>query len=149
MPLAQDQHAVGELGSDGAHEPFGVTVRPWTTRWDLDRLDAHVGQDGVERGGELACPVADEKPELADPVTEIHHEVADLLGGPFAVRIGGCAEDVDVAGGDFQHEEHVDPLGGERAVGVEDVVGQRRRCLRAQELPVLVENAATGRELWF
>jgi hypothetical protein len=27
MPLTEDQHEVGEFGSDGAHEPFGETVR--------------------------------------------------------------------------------------------------------------------------
>ena len=62
MPLAQDQHAVGELGSGGEHEPFGVAVRPWATRRNLDRRDAHVSQDGIERGRELASPVADEEP---------------------------------------------------------------------------------------
>jgi len=29
MPLAEDQHAVGELGADGQYEAFGVAVRPW------------------------------------------------------------------------------------------------------------------------
>jgi hypothetical protein len=28
MPLFEDQHAVGEFGSDRTHEPFGETVRP-------------------------------------------------------------------------------------------------------------------------
>jgi hypothetical protein len=26
--LAEDQHPVGDLGSDGQHEPFGEAVRP-------------------------------------------------------------------------------------------------------------------------
>jgi hypothetical protein len=103
MPLAQDQHAVGELGSHGANEPFGVTVRPGAPRRDLHGRDVDVSQDGSERGRELACPVADDKPELVDLITEVHHEVADLLRGPPAVRIGRRAEDVDVAAADFQH----------------------------------------------
>jgi len=28
VPLIEDQHAVGEFGSDSAHEPFGETVGP-------------------------------------------------------------------------------------------------------------------------
>ena len=28
VPLADDQHAVGEFGSEGAHEPFSETVGP-------------------------------------------------------------------------------------------------------------------------
>ena len=40
VPLAEDQHAVGEFGSQGAHEPFGETVRPRAPRGNLDSLDA-------------------------------------------------------------------------------------------------------------
>ena len=64
VSLAEDQHAVGEFGSDGADEPFGETVRAWATGRNPDRLDAHIGQDSIERRGELADPIADEEPEL-------------------------------------------------------------------------------------
>ena len=33
MPPAQDQYAIGDLGSGGEYEPFGVTVGPWATWW--------------------------------------------------------------------------------------------------------------------
>jgi hypothetical protein len=135
MPLAQNQHAVGEFGPGGEYEPRGVAVRPWATWRDLDRVDARVSQDGIEGGRELTSPVADEESEPADSVTEIHHEIADLLRGPPAVRVGRRAEDMDVAAADLQHEQHVDPPDGERAVDVEEVAGQHRRSLRAQELP--------------
>jgi len=90
---------------------------PGATRRNPYRLNAHVSQDGIERGRELAGPVTDEKTEFVDSITGIHHEVADLLGGPSAVRIRGRAE--DVAAADLQLEEYVDPLEGERAVDVE------------------------------
>jgi hypothetical protein len=48
VALAEDQHAVGEFGSEGADEPFGEAVRPRAPRGNPDQLDAHVGQDGVE-----------------------------------------------------------------------------------------------------
>jgi hypothetical protein len=37
------------------------------------------------------CPgsVADEEPELGDAIVKIHHQVADLLGGPPAVGVSG------------------------------------------------------------
>jgi hypothetical protein len=54
---ADDEHAVGEFGSDGADEPFRVAVRLRAPRWDFHDSDASVGQNGVERGGELACAV--------------------------------------------------------------------------------------------
>ena len=36
VSLAEDQHPVGHFGADGQHEAFGETVRPRTTRRDLD-----------------------------------------------------------------------------------------------------------------
>ncbi len=49
VPLTEDQHPVGDLGSDGQDEAFGEAVRPRTPRRDLDHLDARVRQDRVER----------------------------------------------------------------------------------------------------
>ena len=53
VALAEDQHPVGELGADGQHEPFRVSVRARTAGRDLQDLDAGVGQHGVKGGGEL------------------------------------------------------------------------------------------------
>ena len=60
VPLAEDQHAVGDLGADGQYEAFGEAVRLRTARRDLDHVDAGIGQHRVERGRELSGPVADE-----------------------------------------------------------------------------------------
>ena len=65
VPLAEDQHAVGQLGADGQHEALGEAVRPRTARRDLDHLDTGIGQYRVERGRELAGAIADEEPEPA------------------------------------------------------------------------------------
>jgi hypothetical protein len=89
VPLAEDQHAVSKFGSKSAHEPFGKTVRPRATRRNPDHADAHIGQDSVERRGELASSVSNEEPELSGAITEIHDQVADLLRGPPAVRVRG------------------------------------------------------------
>ena len=58
--FAEDQDAVGEFGSGGADEAFGVAVRSGTSWWDLHGLDAGAGENGVERGGELAGAIADQ-----------------------------------------------------------------------------------------
>jgi hypothetical protein len=58
VPLAEDQNTFGEFGSDGADEPFGETVRSPAAKTNPDHLDAHVGEDGIERCCELAGPVA-------------------------------------------------------------------------------------------
>ena len=57
MPATEDHHPVGELGSDGADEPLRVAVRLRTPRWNLHDCDSCVGEDGVERGGELTGSV--------------------------------------------------------------------------------------------
>ena len=135
MPLTEDQHTVGEFGSDSADEPFGETIRSRATTRNPDHLDAHIGQDSIERRGKLAGPIADEEAEFSDAIAEIHHQVADLLGSPSAIGIDGHAQQMHGAGGNLQDEQHVDPLECHRAVHMEEVTGQHRRCLRAQELP--------------
>jgi hypothetical protein len=67
---------------------------------DLHGLYAGAGQDGVEGAGELPGPVADQEPEVRDPITGVHQEIADLLGGPRPVRVRGDPEDVYVTGAD-------------------------------------------------
>ena len=42
-------------------------------------------------GGELGVAVADEEPEAAVAVVEVHEQVAGLLGEPGAGRVGGDA----------------------------------------------------------
>ncbi len=43
-----------------------------------DNLDAHIGQDSVERRGELTGSISDEEPELGEAITEIHEVTAGL-----------------------------------------------------------------------
>ncbi len=79
MPFAEDEHAVGDLAADGEDEPFRVGVRSRASRWDLAHGDAGVGQHGVEGGGELPGPVADQEPELVGALAEVHEQIAGLL----------------------------------------------------------------------
>jgi hypothetical protein len=51
VPLTEDQHAVGELGLDGQHEPFSEAVRPRTPR----RIHQQIpGLLGGPRSGRMA-----------------------------------------------------------------------------------------------
>ena len=63
VPLAEDQHPVGDLDADGQHDAFGEAVHPGAPRRDLDHLDLCIGQNRVERGRELAGAIADQEPE--------------------------------------------------------------------------------------
>jgi hypothetical protein len=104
----------------GGHEPFRIGIRARAPGRGLHGLDTGVGQDCVERLGELPGPVADQEPEVRGAVTQIYQKIADLLGGPWAVRVRGDAEDVHVAGADLAHEEAVQALEGHCAVHVEE-----------------------------
>jgi len=64
---------------------------------DLHGLDAGGGEDRVERIGELPGAVADQEAETGGAFPEVYQEVADLLHGPGAVRMGGDPEDMNVA----------------------------------------------------
>ena len=44
--------------------------------------------------GELGVAVQDQEAEAAGPAAEIHDQVAGLLSGPHAIRLGGHAQDV-------------------------------------------------------
>ena len=132
--MSEDQHAIGEFGSDCSDEPFGVAVGLWAAGRDLDDPDPNVGEHSIEGGRELSGSVADEEPEVGAPVFEVGDEVAGLLTGPGAGGVGGGGLDVYVSGMDLNHEEHVDPLQRDRAVDVEEIAGQRRRGLGAEKL---------------
>jgi hypothetical protein len=95
---------------------------------DLHGLDAGVGQDRVERVGELPGPVPDQEPEARGALPQIHHEVAGLLSGPRPVRVRGHAEDVHITGAHLDHEKAVQAPQDYRAIHVEEVDREHRRC---------------------
>jgi hypothetical protein len=106
VPFAVDEHPVGALGSCAAYPSLGETVRARGPRGDFDNLDALAGEDRVEGAGEFGVAVPDQEAEGADPVAEIHDQVAGLLGGPRTVRVSGHAEDVHVPGPHLHDEQH-------------------------------------------
>ena len=94
VPLTKDQYTVGDFCPDRAYEPFGKTIRPRTTRGNLDYADADVSKDSIKGRGELTGPISDEEPELSDAIAKIHYQVADLLRRPRAVRARSHAQQI-------------------------------------------------------
>jgi hypothetical protein len=92
-------------------------------RRDLGQGDVFAGEDGVEGGGELHVPVADEMGEVGGAVAEVPQELAGLLGGPGCGGAGGDAEDVDGAGAYLHEEQGVQPLQSD-GVGMEQIGGE-------------------------
>jgi hypothetical protein len=121
VAFAEDQHPVCDLGPRGEHESLRKGVRARAPGWDLHSFDACAAQGRVEGIGELPGTVADQELEVRGAVTEVHQEVADLLGSPRAVRVRGNAEDMHVMGVDLDYEQHVQALEGHRAIHMEEV----------------------------
>jgi hypothetical protein len=70
-------------------------------RGGLDGADQNAAgglEYGVERGGEVRDAVADQEPELVEPLAEAEGEVASLLHGPLSGRAGGDPAEVYLAG---------------------------------------------------
>ena len=66
VSLVVDQHPVGAFGADAADEPFRIAVGLRRPRRVLRNGVAFGSEDGIEGGGELAVPVADQEAEGAD-----------------------------------------------------------------------------------
>jgi hypothetical protein len=54
MPLAEDQHLVGDVGPGGEYEPLRIIVRPRAPRRDLHHLDPRICQHRVNAA--VNCP---------------------------------------------------------------------------------------------
>ena len=132
MPFVVDQDPVGALGSCCAYPSLGIAVRAWRPRRALYYPHALGSEDAVERTRELGVAVPDEEAERANPVFEVHEQVAGLLGGPGTVRVGGHAQDVHVPGRHFHHEQHIQACQQNR-VHMEEIAGQEPVCLSTQE----------------
>jgi hypothetical protein len=131
VSLAKDQHTVGEFGSEDPYESFGETVCSRTARRNSHHVNAGIGENSVERRGELTGSVSDEEPELGEAIAKVHDQVTDLLGSPPAIGIRSRAQQVHRPVADLQHEKHVDPLERHRTVHLEEVTRQHGRCLGA------------------
>jgi hypothetical protein len=86
MLLAEDQHAVQKLAAQGADEPFTGRIHTWS----LDRCAQNPGasglEDGVERGGEVRAAVAEQEPDVLEPLAEGKSEVAGKAGSGSRTR---------------------------------------------------------------
>jgi hypothetical protein len=105
---SSDQEVVEAFPAQCPDEPFRDRVRPRRSYRGADDADVGAGEDGVERGGELTVPVADQEPELIGAVAEVHEQVAGLLGDPGSCGVGGDAGEVRAAAVVFDHDEDVE-----------------------------------------
>src|ERR1022692_4174761 len=87
MGLVPDEGAVQELAAASPDPAFGDRVHPGRPDVAERGPDAGVGQDCVERGGEIRATVADHELDPVRLFSEVHEKVAGLLRGPFKEQI--------------------------------------------------------------
>jgi hypothetical protein len=112
MPSSQDQHPVEQFTTYRADPAFGERVRSRRTHGRPQDPDALGGEDRIEGVGELRVPVADEELELdlLSAVCELHEQVTGLLGHPRSGRVRRHAQDMNPAGRQLHHEQHIQAL---------------------------------------
>ncbi len=123
MALVPDEGAVQELAAASPDPAFGDRVHAGRPDVAEHGPDPGVGEDRVERGGEVRAAVADHELGPVRLIAEVHEEVAGLLGGPFPGGMQGDAEDADAPGGVLDHGQDIG-LGAVEQVGREEVAGQ-------------------------
>jgi hypothetical protein len=84
-------------------------------------------------GREFRVPVAQQEPQASHALVEVHQQVPRLLGHPGTGRMCGHPDQMDLAGGELQEEQHVDPL-EKYGFDSEEVAGQDRVRSGGQKL---------------
>jgi hypothetical protein len=92
-----------------------------------DHSDAFGPEDLLEGVAELRVTVVDEEPERL-LLTQLHDEVASLLGDPVSVRARRASHVLDPPRRERDEEQDVDPLQG-RCLDREEVAGEHARRL--------------------
>ena len=110
-----------------------IRIRPGCPDRGVDDADVGAREHGVEGGGELAVPVADQESEPVGAVVEVHEQVAGLLGDPGPGRMVSDPGDVHAAAPVLDHDQDVETP-QEEGVDVGEVDREDRLGLGGQEL---------------
>src|ERR1017187_7540745 len=101
MLLAEDQHAVQYLAAQGADEAFADRVHPRRLHGTAQNPGAGGLEHGVERGREVRSAVAEQEPDVLEPLVEaegrlraccaVHSPVGCAVTPPRCIRRLPCA----------------------------------------------------------
>src|ERR1039457_2095868 len=133
MGLIPDEGPVEKLAPASADPAFSDRVHPRRPDIAKHGPDPRIGENGVERGGEVRAAVADHELDPVHLLAEVHHQVPGLLGGPLPRWMQGDSEDADAPAGVLDHGQDIS-LGAIEQVGREEVARQDRLGLGSQEL---------------
>src|SRR5438093_3021327 len=133
MTRVHDQQPVETLRSDSANEPFGDPIR---FRY-LSRRAKDSGALGlkhsVKAAREFAIVIAKQKANGLRALSQGPRHLPRLLGDPVPVGMGRAASQVHTAAGDFDEEQHVQPLEPD-CVDSEERRGDHALRVRAEEI---------------
>ena len=82
MALAEDQHAVEDLSAQGADKALAGCIHARRLDGRAHDPGADGLEDGVERGNEVRSAIADQEPDVLEPLAEGEGKVAGLLHCP-------------------------------------------------------------------
>jgi hypothetical protein len=134
VAAVDDQTPVEALAAEGADPTLGMGVRVWGSDRRADDLHALAAEDFIEGATEFAVVVVKQKLEGLLPVGEEHQQVSRLLCDPAPIWIACARDELDPTTLERDEEQNVDaaqPDGLDR----QEVAGEHRRCLPAQEQP--------------
>src|SRR5262249_51190026 len=94
MPSTEDQDSIEAVGANRANPALGVGIRVRRPDGRADHSDAFAPEDLIEAVAELRVTIVNEEPERL-LLTELHDEVAGLLGDPVSVRVRRTGDVLD------------------------------------------------------
>ena len=107
LPAVPDEAAVEQFAADGSDPALAERVRHRRPHGSAEDLEVFAAEDLVERDGELAGAVADERSAVVQLVGVAEEQVAGRLCGPCAGRVRGDASEEHLAGVDPDEEQQV------------------------------------------
>src|SRR5690349_3066207 len=107
MGLVPDEDAVQELAAASPDPAFSDRVHAGRPDVAKHGPDANIGEDCVERSGEVRPAAADHELDPVSLFAEVHEQVAGLLGGPLPGGMQGDPEDADAPGPVLDHGQDI------------------------------------------
>src|SRR5215813_6241917 len=103
VPLAQHDHEIETLATNGSNEAFAECVRLWYRRWCFQYAQSHRRQPTVHGGRERPVAIVDHEAMR----TLTRHTAAELLHGPLGRRMFRDVPVHDPTCADIEDEEDV------------------------------------------
>jgi len=133
VPCVQDQQPVQAFRPNRPNEPLRDPIRLRDLNRRTNNARALRLKDDIETARELSIMVANQESDWVGTLGERPRDVPRLLRHPFAVGMRRAAGQIHATTGDFDEEQHGQPLEPDGVDG-EEIHGNDALRLRVQEL---------------